>query len=106
MTHDLKALGGVTPCQDPVCDGNFSANVDKNEEKLDRWADLDAKSAMVLVSPLTGRVMIEADSASLRIMANPLSNAPAILVLDLAARRRVQCTVAALSENTRIDMKG
>eukprot|EP00957_Ditylum_brightwellii_P157524 11989613-Ditylum_brightwellii.AAC.2 len=70
------------------------------------WADLDAKYAMVLVSPLTGRVMIGTDSASLRIMANPLSYAPAILVLNLAARCHVQCTVAVLSENTSMDMKG
>eukprot|EP00957_Ditylum_brightwellii_P146296 11139620-Ditylum_brightwellii.AAC.1 len=59
----------MTPCQDPVSAGNFSAKVDKKDEQLELWADLDAKSAMVLVLPLTGRVMMGADLASLRIMA-------------------------------------
>eukprot|EP00957_Ditylum_brightwellii_P090250 6873426-Ditylum_brightwellii.AAC.1 len=47
-----------------------------------------------------------ADSASLRIMANPLSSAPTAIVLDLAARCCVQCTLAALSAKSNIDMKG
>eukprot|EP00957_Ditylum_brightwellii_P111255 8483651-Ditylum_brightwellii.AAC.1 len=92
MMHDLKVLGGMTPCQNPACVGKFSAKVDKKNEKLEMWADLDAKSAMVLVLLLTGRVMMGADLASLRIMANLLSSTPAILMLDCAAKRLVQCT--------------
>eukprot|EP00957_Ditylum_brightwellii_P106039 8088419-Ditylum_brightwellii.AAC.1 len=60
---------------------------------------------MILVLLLTGRVMMGADSSSLRIMANLLSSAPANLVLDRATRHHIQCTVAALSEKTRMYMK-
>eukprot|EP00957_Ditylum_brightwellii_P208940 15359605-Ditylum_brightwellii.AAC.2 len=103
MIHDLKACGGVAPCQDPICDGNLLIKADINNAELDRWADCDAKSAMVLLSLLTGRVVMRAASASCRMIASPLRRAPAIFVLDLAARHLVQCTVTELSENTKMD---